>query len=191
MQLFGSTASPFVRRLRLALAHQEYEFIALNIFEGAGREQLVQQNPARKVPVLVDGEQHIFDSNVIYRYLASKFQFKALSWAEENSVTIINAVNDSLVELLLCQRSGFDTDENKLFFNLQHERVEACLTALDEQVKQGGFGVWDYPSMCLYSLLDWLQYRQLADLKPYSALVHFVQEHQGQAAVAETDPRLG
>ncbi|MEZ6840978.1 glutathione S-transferase N-terminal domain-containing protein [Acinetobacter baumannii] len=30
---------------------------------------LVQHNPARKVPVLVDGEQVIFDSGVIYRYL--------------------------------------------------------------------------------------------------------------------------
>ncbi len=80
MQLLGSVASPFVRRLRLVLAGQPYQFVALNIFESEGRSVLVQHNPARKVPVLVDGEQVIFDSGVIYRYLASKLKFKPLSW---------------------------------------------------------------------------------------------------------------
>ena len=37
MQLLGSVASPFVRRLRLVLAGQPYQFVALNIFESEGR----------------------------------------------------------------------------------------------------------------------------------------------------------
>ncbi|MFC4656591.1 glutathione S-transferase family protein [Rheinheimera marina] len=190
MQLFGSVASPYVRRLRLLLATQPYEFVALNIFESSGRATLVEHNPARKVPVLVDGGQHVFDSNVIYRYLVQKLNLAPLSWPEENTLTLINAVNDSLVELLLCQRSGLDTSEDKLFFNLQHERITACLDALNEQVKLGGFARWDYLAMSLYTLVDWLEFRKLADLKPYSALRQFVQQHQQQPAVAETDPRL-
>ncbi|HCQ5226693.1 TPA: hypothetical protein OLB72_004088, partial [Acinetobacter baumannii] len=43
MQLLGSVASPFVRRLRLVLAGQPYQFVALNIFESEGRSVLVQQ----------------------------------------------------------------------------------------------------------------------------------------------------
>ena len=134
MQLLGSVASPFVRRLRLVLAGQPYQFVALNIFESEGRSVLVQHNPARKVPVLVDGEQVIFDSGVIYRYLASKLKLTPLSWDQENGLTTINACTDSLVELLLCKRSGFDVTEDKLFFNLQHERIQATLEALEQQI---------------------------------------------------------
>jgi glutathione S-transferase len=190
MKLFGSVSSPFVRRLRLLLVNQPYEFISLNIFETAGRETLVQLNPTRKVPMLQDGELVIFDSGVIFRYLSQKLQLPALSWADENRLTMINAVNDSLVELLLCQRSGFDTNSDKLFFNLQHERVVGTLQVLEQQAATGQFADWDYLAISLYSLLDWAEFRQLADLKPYPALQQFMQTKKDQAGIAQTDPRL-
>lgn len=190
MKLFGSVSSPFVRRLRLLLVSQPYEFISLNIFETAGRETLVQLNPTRKVPMLQDGELVIFDSGVIFRYLCQKLQLPALSWADENRLTMINAVNDSLVELLLCQRSGFDTNSDKLFFNLQHERVVGTLQVLEQQAATGQFTDWDYLAISLYSLLDWVEFRQLADLKPYPALQQFMQRTKDRAGVAQTDPRL-
>ena len=190
MQLFGSLSSPFVRRLRLLLVSQPYEFISLNIFETAGRETLVQLNPTRKVPMLQDGELVIFDSGVIFRYLCQKLQLPALSWVDENRLTMINAVNDSLVEILLCQRSGFDTQSDKLFFNLQHERVIGTLQVLEQQAATGQFTDWDYLAISLYSLLDWAEFRHLADLKPYPALQQFIQASRDRAGVAQTDPRL-
>jgi len=190
MKLFGSVSSPFVRRLRLLLVNQPHEFISLNIFETAGRETLVQLNPTRKVPMLQDGELVIFDSGVIFRYLSQKLQLPALSWEDENRLTMINAVNDSLVELLLCQRSGFDTNSDKLFFNLQHERVVGTLQVLEMQAGSGQFADWDYLAISLYSLLDWAEFRQLADLKPYPALQLFMQTTKDQAGIAQTDPRL-
>ncbi|WP_233079873.1 glutathione S-transferase family protein [Rheinheimera soli] len=190
MQLLGSVASPFVRRLRLVLAGQPYQFMALNIFESTGRSVLVKHNPARKVPVLIDGEQAIFDSGVIYRYLTQKLNLTPLSWDQENSLTTINACTDSLVELLLCTRSGFDVSEDKLFFNLQHERIQATLEALEQQIKAGQFGQWDYTAMSLYTLVDWILFRDLVDLKPFPVLLQFRSEHLKQPMVAETDPRL-
>ncbi|RVT47370.1 glutathione S-transferase family protein [Rheinheimera sediminis] len=190
MQLLGSMASPFVRRLRLVLAGQPYQFVALNIFESEGRSVLVKHNPARKVPVLVDGELVIFDSGVIYRYIAQKLNLKPLGWEQENSLTTINACTDSLVELLLCSRSGFDVNEDKLFFNLQHERIQATLEALEQQIKAGQFGQWDYTAISLYSLIDWILFRDLVDLKPFPVLLQFRSEHLKQPMVAETDPRL-
>jgi glutathione S-transferase len=190
MQLLGSVASPFVRRLRLVLAGQSYQFTALNIFEPQDRSVLVQHNPARKVPVLIDQEQVIFDSGVIYRYLATKFSLPQLSWAEENLLTTINACADSLVELLLCKRSGFDVTEDKLFFNLQHERIQATLTELEHQVRAGQFGRWDYLSISLFTLIDWILFRELLDLKPYPLLLQFRTEQLNQPMVADTDPRL-
>jgi glutathione S-transferase len=99
-------------------------------------------------------------------------------------------VNDSLVEILLCQRSGFDTHSDKLFFNLQHERVVGTLQVLEQQAAAGQFDDWDYLAMSLYCLLDWAEFRQLTDLKPYPALQQFVQAAQDRPGVVQTDPRL-
>jgi glutathione S-transferase len=190
MKLFGSGPSPFVRRIRMLLADRPFEFVTLNIFEQQDRAVLIQHNPARKVPMLQDGDQVIFDSNVIYRYLAAKFGFPTLTWAEENQLTLINAVNDSLVELLLCQRSGFDTKDDKLFFKLQHERIQAILPQLDQDVASGKFSNWNFVSISLYALIDWMLFRELVDLTPYPALLQYLKQFADQPAVKTTDPRL-
>lgn len=190
MKLYGSVASPFVRRLRLALHGHDFEFVALNIFEAAGREELIRLNPTRKVPMLEDKGTVIFDSGVIYRYLVATCDFAKLSWQQENNLTTINAANDSLVELLLCQRSGFDTKEDRLFFNLQRERVQATFAILDGKVEAGEFDDWDYVSQSLYCLVDWAEFRQLVDLTPYAHLTAFIAKHAHRSDVASTNPRL-
>ncbi|MDP4528902.1 glutathione S-transferase family protein [Alkalimonas delamerensis] len=191
MKLFGSIPSPYVRRIRLLLADSAYEFVNLNIFSEQDRATLVRLNPTRKIPMLLDGDQVIFDSGLIYRYLSEKLGRPLLSWAQENQVVLINAVNDSLVELLLCQRSGLDTSDDKLFFNLQRERVAEVLAVLEQQAAQQHFSDWNYAAICLYSLLDWIDFRQLWSLEPFPTLQQFVAANQHQAGVALSDPRKG
>jgi len=190
MKLYGSLYSPFVRRIRLALASTPYEFIALNIFEGSDRDTLIRLNPTRKVPMLVDEEQVVFDSGVIARYLQEKLGWQKLSVSEENQLTLINAANDSLVELFLCKRSGFDIQEDRLFFNLQRERVTATLAVLEQQVTDGLFATWNYPAISLYCLVDWILFRELTDMTHYPMLCQFLTVHKQQLAVASTDPRV-
>lgn len=191
MKLYGSTSSPFVRRLRVFLADKPYEFVILNIFEAADREILTRLNPTHKIPMLQDGEQVVFDSGVIYRYLADKFSIAPLTWLQENTLTTINAANDSFVELLLCKRSGFNVEEDKLFFKLQRDRVAATLKVLNQKVLAGEFQEWNYLSISLFCLVDWVMFRELFDLSKLTALVEFRAEHLAKPAVAETDPRLG
>jgi len=191
MKLFGSTSSPFVRRLRLFLATHPYEFVTLNIFEAADRALLTRLNPTHKIPMLQDEQQVVFDSGVIYRYLADKLHVIPLTWCQENTLTTINAANDSLVELLLCKRSGFNVEEDKLFFKLQRDRVSATLQVLNEKVSAGEFSAWNYLSISLYCLVDWILFRELVDLSKYPALVAFRSENLQQLAVDITDPRLG
>ncbi|NQY64346.1 MAG: glutathione S-transferase family protein [Alteromonadaceae bacterium] len=189
MQLFGSTTSPFVRRLRLYLNDRQYEFINLDIFSAEGRAILTKNNPALKVPALVDGDQCIYDSRVIYRYLAEKFNDPKLTWSQENLLTLIDAANDSLVSILICMRSDLDVNQDKLFFNLQHERVSNILTVLDKEVADGVFNQWNYPAICLFCLLDWVEFRQLHQWKTYTHLVGFYQRVQNMEGVESTDPR--
>lgn len=191
MKLYGSLTSPYVRRLRAFALEEDinFEFINLNIFAEKDRETLVKLNPTRKIPMLVDSEQVVFDSNVIYRYLTEKRNLKPLSWSEENTLTLINSANDSLVEVLLCQRSGFDTQEDKLFFNLQRERVEGVLKELNQSVKNGQFTQYNYLAVSLYCLLDWIVFRNLADLSPFSALLEFHSQHTARQSNQLTSPQ--
>ena len=79
MKLYGSTTSPFVRRIRIVLASIDHEFLNLQIFSGADRELLASRNPTLKVPCLEDGSEIIFDSRIIYNYLADKYQYEPLT----------------------------------------------------------------------------------------------------------------
>ncbi|WP_371376503.1 glutathione S-transferase family protein [Thalassotalea aquiviva] len=188
MILYGSTTSPFARRIRLFTYAIPLEFVNMDVF-GADREQLKQKNPTLKVPFLVDEEVVIFDSRVIFRYLSNKFKLTAITWELENSLTLIDAANDSLVEILLLGRSGFDTSADSLFFNLQRQRIAKVLDELELQVQNGVFNDWHYPAMCLYCLLDWIDFRQIIPLNSYSALIDFWHRHQNREDVVATDPR--
>ena len=190
MKLYGSQTSPFVRRIRLLLATQYFEFINLNIFDAADRQTLMTKNPSLKIPMLEDDDEVIFDSGVIQRYVSAKLDLPHLSWKEENLLTLINAANDSLVALLLCQRSGFDTQADVLFFNLQHERIAQSLDALETAVHQGQFSQWRYPAMALFCLVDWIAFRELVSLANYPNLQAFTAQFQQQPGVDISDPRL-
>lgn len=190
MKLYGSTTSPFVRRIRLFLTNKDYEFVSMDIFAGPGRELLRAKNPALKVPMLEDGEVMIYDSRVVFRYLSEKFALVPLSWDEENRLTLIDAANDTFVQLMMLQRSDIANQPDKLIFRLSNERVETLLSTLNDEVAAGHFNAWDYPAICLYCLLDWVAFRELVSLDSYPALREFWLQHQQQANIAETDPRV-
>lgn len=189
MKLYGSTTSPYVRRIRLLAQNKDYEFINMDIFSDAGREVLRANNPTLKVPFIEDDGHVIFDSRVVFNYLQQKWQEPPLSWHQENLLTLIDAANDSLVQLLLSNRSGFNTDDDILFFNLQNNRIAEVFAVLEKEAKKGSFNDWHYPSICLYCLLDWCQFRALFDFSSHSALELFVKKFAGQPGINETDPR--
>ena len=189
MKLLGSITSPFARRLRLYLADREHEFVNLDIFAEKDRDLLTKNNPAKKIPALIDGEQCIYDSRVIFRYLADKYQQAPLSWTQENLLTLIDAANDSLVSILVLQRSNIDTEQDSLFFNLQRERIGQVFNTLDKEIALGSFNDWHYPAICLFCLLDWAEFRDLAKWQHFSNLKAFHQEYESLAAVKLTDPR--
>ncbi|TLU66778.1 glutathione S-transferase family protein [Thalassotalea litorea] len=192
MDLYGSTTSPFVRRTRLlsaAFLNDSLTFHNIDIFDERGRALLGAHNPTMKVPFLVDGECQVFDSRIIFRYLSEKFTLVPLTWEQENQLTLMDAASDSLVEILLLMRSGFDVAQNALFFNLQRERLSKIFAVLEQDCKDQTFDNWNYPAICLYCLIDWAMYRELVDFTPYPALGEFQQKHQQRIDVTLTDPR--
>ncbi|WP_375176940.1 glutathione S-transferase family protein [Marinobacter mobilis] len=190
MKLVGSTTSPYARRIRLLLADTPHEFVNLDIY-GSDRDELRRTTPALKIPMLVDNNLTLYDSRVIARYLGQKMGLPALSWDQENLLTLVDAANDSFVSLLLSKRSGIDTDQDLLFYNLQRERVTRSLTALADAVDRGAFDNWDYPAICLFCLVDWIDFRELLTGADAPRLRAFRDHCLAQPGVAATDPRNG
>ena len=189
MKLFGSTTSPYVRRIRLFMANTEHEFIDMQIFAGKDRETLAAKNPTLKIPMLEDEAALIYDSRVIYRYLCDKFDMPGISWEKENVLTMIDAANDSLVQMLILKRSDIDTSQDQMYFNIQRERVNTILSELDKLAAKGEFDEWDYASICAYCLVDWIAFREMHDLSPFSSLLAMHEKHQNKIEVTATDPR--
>lgn len=188
-KLYGSTTSPYVRRLRIWMANMPHEFVNLKIFERKDRELLARHNPTLKVPMLEDESEIIFDSRVIFRYLSDKHAFPLPSWEQENQLTLIDAANDSFVNILLLQRTGFDTKQDGMYFRLQKERVDATLQHLNDLVEAGCFKNWNYLAICLFCLVDWIEFRTLHDLSGFDALRQFRQDNAQRIEVTATDPR--
>ncbi|GAB5381468.1 MAG: hypothetical protein Alis3KO_34120 [Aliiglaciecola sp.] len=171
------------------MANVEHEFINLEIFAGKDRVTLAERNPTLKIPMIEDDANVIFDSRVIYRYLTEKFDYPVPSWEQENQLTLIDAATDSLVQMLLLGRSEIDTSEDKMYFKLQRERVESTLSHLNDLVSQGTFEDWNYPSICLFSLIDWIEFRTLHDLNNMADLRAFRDNNSQRIEATATDPR--
>lgn len=190
IKLYGSTTSPYVRRLRIWLSQIEHEFINLQIFEEKDREHLASRNPTLKIPMIELEQDVVFDSRVIYRYLTEKFDFPRPSWEQENHLTLIDAANDSLVQMFLLSRSEVDTKTDQMYFRIQRERVDATLQHLNDLVLEGAFDNWNYPSICLFCLVDWIEFRTLHDMVGMDALLSFHQANIDRIEVTATDPRV-
>jgi glutathione S-transferase len=193
LKLYGSTTSPYVRRLRIWLANTEHEFVNLQIFAEQDRQILAAKNPTMKIPMLEDSSgkavQIIFDSRVIYRYLTDKFDDPLLSWEQENRLTMIDSANDSLVQMFILSNSDIQPDEDKLYFKLQKERVNAILLHLNEMVASQQFASWNYPAICLYCLIDWIEFRNLHNMQGLTDLFAFHDDNAQRIEVTATDPR--
>lgn len=192
MKLYGSTTSPYVRRLRLLLVQSDYQFLPFNIF-GNERETIKKTNPTLKVPIFedeIEGQtQQIFDSGNVFRYLYQKFEIKPLTVKEQNDLSVIDACCDSLVNMMILTRSGVEVSKDKLYFNIQRERQTSSFEYLDKQIVQGEFADWRYPSIALLATVEWANFRNLFDFTPYPNIQRFIEDNKTQPGVLDTTPK--
>jgi glutathione S-transferase len=76
-----------------------------------------------------------------------------------------------------------------MFYNLQRERIMTTLRTLAAMVEDGQFETWNYPAICLYCMVDWLDFRDLVDFTGVEGLLAFRDSRKDYPWVAETDPR--
>ncbi len=78
MKLYGTYPSHFTRKVRIVLAElgipHEFEVLASLMLTGP---EHFAQNPLHQLPILVDGEKNIIESDIICEYLLEKYVDKA------------------------------------------------------------------------------------------------------------------
>ena len=73
MKLIGVPASPFVRKVAVALACKGLDYESEIVVPGMQPPEFIEISPLNKVPVLVDGDLTLPDSSVICEYLEEKY----------------------------------------------------------------------------------------------------------------------
>lgn len=190
LTLIGSFTSPYVRKIRLLLWEDKtVEFRPVNYFEEEGNKYLKEINPFNQLPMMLDGDQPIYDSRVMFNYITKKKGLKPLTIEEENILSAIDTTLASAVNLFSLRKGGIDIDAgNHYFIERQKERLPSLLNLITPWAKtQEPAKDWNFLTMSLYSLLYWLEFREMYDIKIHPDLVNFMERFKNCPGVAETD----
>jgi glutathione S-transferase len=166
MKLYGTTTSPFVRRVRVVADEVGEPVDRIDTAPDAGQAQLREVSPIRKVPVAVVDGRVLYDSRVIIDWLTTTRGWHTLQpprdvWRLHNLVNAIDTALDSVVQLFYLRRDGVAVDGTP-FAKRQLERADAIFAWLGTQLaadRRGfddGFGLAELSLVCA---LDWMDFR--------------------------------
>src|SRR5205085_8494941 len=68
--------------IALKVANIEFEEVVIPLYESGSRERVLVVSPTGKVPALLDGDVHIWESLAILEYLAERFPAAGI-WPED------------------------------------------------------------------------------------------------------------
>ena len=80
IELYGHGFSSNSRKVHWALeeANIEFDYVTVDLMQGEQKSpDFMEENPNGRLPVLVDGELSIYESNAILLYLADRFETHA------------------------------------------------------------------------------------------------------------------
>jgi glutathione S-transferase len=161
MKLYGTTTSPFVRRVRVVAAEVGEPIDRVDTATDAGQQALREVTPIRKVPVaLVDGRT-LYDSRVIVDWLVTTRGWGTLApprdpWRDANVINAIDAALDAMIQLFYLRRDGVAIDGTPYAVR-QTERADAIFGWLAGQLSTERFGL---PELAAITTLDWMEFRK-------------------------------
>lgn len=203
MKLIGSSASPYVRKVRIVMAEKklDYQFVQENVW--AEDTTISTSNPLGKVPCLVmEGGEAVFDSRVIVEYLDTLSPVGKLippSGRERAEVKTWEALADGLVDAAILARleatwAGRTPEQrSQAWIDRQLRKVHDSLKAMSQ-----GLGDKNYCSGIHLSLSDiavgcalgWLEFRfpEIAWRTEYPNLGRLLDRLMLRQSFADTKP---
>lgn len=179
MLLYGTTTSPFVRRVRIVALSLGEPIEFINTAHPEAQAALRVQTPIGKVPVAVLQGRTVFDSRVIFDQLLVLHGGRAADALhrlpdrvrEHNLCNAVDAALEAVISLFYLRRDGVRIDGTP-FAERQTARAHTILTWLERELGgNGGFGTGlDLPSLSLGCALDWMEFRQTFPIATYRGL---------------------
>jgi glutathione S-transferase len=195
MKLYGSTSSPYVRRVRVVADEVGEPIDWIDTTTDAGLAALREATPIAKVPVaVVDGRQ-LFDSRVIVEWLVTTRGWHGLApprdaWRTSNVLNAIDAALDGIVQLYYLRREGFAVDGTP-YAQRRLDRTAAVFSWLGGQLAadrtsfDGGLGIAE---LALVTALDWMDFRSAYETDRATSLGALRARWREHPSLASTRP---
>lgn len=153
MTLYHSDLSPYARRVLIVLAEKQIAHERRKYRFAREFAELGALNPCLLLPVLIDGEAHLWGSTLIVEHLLHRYPAASASpapplaatmtrpehhWRDAKVLTTIETMTDSIMNLRQMKMSGFGP-EQVAYLRRQQDRIELCLDWLEQQATPEGF----------------------------------------------------
>ena len=159
----------------------------------AGTPDAYANNPLMRVPILVDGEQRIIESDHIVRYLVGRFDAAdRLGVRNEtpealNRLAVLNGVMANEVVLILAKRGGLEEIDKVVYFQKLTAAIDGALAWLDARTDPDAAG-FDYRDIVTVCMWQHLGYYALRPLDAYGRLAARVAKFAKRPSVVPSTP---
>jgi glutathione S-transferase len=188
MKLYGTTTSPFVRRVRIVAAELGVAIERVDTASDHGQQLLREVSPIRKVPVAVLSDATtVFDSReIVARLVAAHGGWGPLAPdPDPNALAAIEAAIDSIIQLFYLRRDGIAIDGTP-YAERQLGRTDAIFEWLGGRVSMHALGFVEISTICA---LDWMAFRKTYPLeRAGAALLGMRAAWKERASIADTYP---
>jgi glutathione S-transferase len=191
MKIYGTTTSPFVRRVLVVAEELGEPIERVDTATEAGMAELKSASPIWKVPVAMVGEAPLFDSRAIHAWMiATHGSWGTKSAHESNLINAIDAAIDSVIQLFYLRRDGVAV-EGSIYEKRQLDRTEAIFTWLATQCAEGTFsGGFGLAELSLICGLDWMEFRKAYPVERVAPGLESVRARwRDRPSLAATRPR--
>jgi glutathione S-transferase len=204
-QLLFSPNSPYARKVRIVLAEKALEFQPQIVDTAKLPEGFPRTNPNLRIPVLVDGERTVFESNLILDYLlrtypatppgasapplAATMTRPERHWDDSLITITIETMLDTGLNLFQLTRDGVQV-EPVPYLRKELSRTQACLDWLEARATPEGFvpGQFSIQDLNLVCALQWADFRKPFPWRGRAKLERIVAKYAERPSVKATLP---
>ncbi|MFO0727345.1 MAG: glutathione S-transferase family protein [Myxococcota bacterium] len=197
MRIFGTTTSPFVRRVRIVAEELGYPVEMVDTNTPDGQAELRRLSPIWKVPAALIGDRVVYDSRAIIDLMfegRGVHPLRRITAATRiTELNFLNTVDEGLasaIRLFYVRRDGHDASPIP-YLAKEQDRVRSTMSWAEAQVsgayctEEEGFGISE---IALISAIGWMRFRQAYPVDDHPKLIAFYKAWEGRASVAHTAP---
>jgi glutathione S-transferase len=203
MQLYFSPNSPYARKVRIVLREKGLECQEIPMDTGNPPPEFARYNPNLRVPILVDGEHALFESNIIVEYLLKTYPAKGQGqpplagsltrperhWDDMLVLNCIETMLDSGLNIFQLRKNGVEVAK-VAYLGTEAKRMQMELDWLEQRATPEGFvpGTFSVQDMNLVCALTWINFRKPIDLQMRPKVTAILERYNARPSVAATVP---